>query len=366
MSRVQLSFNVTDLDAAVAFYSRLFGTAPAKLRPGYANFAIEDPPLKLVLNSPGNGPGGTINHLGVEVSSSEEVTSAGTPIAETVFEPRVGGGIVDRAADGSECRWARILAFDRDFLAFAIVNLVHALLMLGDWDTAEEELTQAADSDRLADHQFLTCHQGWLAALHGDAATAETILGALQDLRASEDPQDKALVSTVEAFTAATRGQPQDALRQARAALDQAGALGISHEALHWAWPLAARSARELDDTSATSELIALLDAYKPGRITPMQRAERDLALARLAARDGDPAAAASFAAAITGLRELSTPYHLAHGLLDYAQHLAGLHDADAAQAATGEACDIARNLRCQPLLDRAANITPAKSPAQA
>jgi hypothetical protein len=257
-------------------------------------------------------------------------------------------------------------AGDRDFLAFAIINLVHALLMLGDWDTAEEELTQAADSDRLADHQFLTCHQGWLAALHGDAATAETILGALQDLRASEDPQDKALVSTVEAFTAAIRGQPQDALRQARAALDQAGALGISHEALHWAWPLAARSAHDLDDASATSELIALLDAYKPGRITPMQRAERDLARARLAARDGDPAAAASFAAAITGLRELSTPYHLAHGLLDYAQHLAGLDDADAAQAATGEARDIARNLRCQPLLDRAANITPAKSPAQA
>ena len=198
----------------------------------------------------------------------------------------------------------------------------------------------------------------------GDVAT-----GALQDLRASEDPQDKALVSTVEAFTAATRGQPQDALRQARAALDEAGALGISHEALHWAWPLAARSAHELNDTSATSELIALLDAYKPGRITPMQRAERDLARARLAARDGDPAAAASFAAAITGLRELSTPYHLAHGLLDYAQHLAGLHDADAAdaaQAATGEARDIARNLRCQPLLDRAANMTPAKSPAQA
>ena len=56
MSRVQLSINVSDFDAAVAFYSRLFGAAPAKLRPGYANFAIDDPPLKLVLNSPGNGP----------------------------------------------------------------------------------------------------------------------------------------------------------------------------------------------------------------------------------------------------------------------------------------------------------------------
>ena len=57
MSRVQLSVNVSDFDAAVAFYSRLFGTAPAKLRPGYANFAIDDPPLKLVLNSPGQRAG---------------------------------------------------------------------------------------------------------------------------------------------------------------------------------------------------------------------------------------------------------------------------------------------------------------------
>ena len=78
MSRVQLSLNVNDLDAAVAFYTRLFGTPPAKLRPGYANFAIADPPLKLVLNAPGNGPAGTINHLGVEVVTTADVTQAET------------------------------------------------------------------------------------------------------------------------------------------------------------------------------------------------------------------------------------------------------------------------------------------------
>jgi catechol 2,3-dioxygenase-like lactoylglutathione lyase family enzyme len=87
MSRVQLSINVSDLDAAVAFYSRLFGVEPAKLRPGYANFALDDPPLKLVLNSPGNGPGGTINHLGVEVISTEEVTQAGTRLAAEGLDP---------------------------------------------------------------------------------------------------------------------------------------------------------------------------------------------------------------------------------------------------------------------------------------
>ena len=141
--------------------------------------------------------------------------------------------------------------------------------MLGDWDTAEQELTQAADSDGLADHEFLACHRGWLAALRGDAATAETMLAALQDLRASEDPQDKALVSTVEAFTAATRGQPQDALRHARAALDHADALGISHDlcAGPGRWPPA--PPMSCDDTGAAGELLALLDAYQPGRPGP-------------------------------------------------------------------------------------------------
>jgi catechol 2,3-dioxygenase-like lactoylglutathione lyase family enzyme len=72
MSRVQLALNVSDIDDAVAFYSKLFATEPAKLRPGYANFAIAEPPLKLVLLE--STTGGTLNHLGVEVATSDEVT----------------------------------------------------------------------------------------------------------------------------------------------------------------------------------------------------------------------------------------------------------------------------------------------------
>jgi catechol 2,3-dioxygenase-like lactoylglutathione lyase family enzyme len=72
MSRAQLALNVDDLDGAITFYAKLFNTAPAKVKPGYANFAIVDPPLKLVLlENPGTG--GTINHLGVEVDSSDAV-----------------------------------------------------------------------------------------------------------------------------------------------------------------------------------------------------------------------------------------------------------------------------------------------------
>jgi len=72
MSRAQLALNVDDLEEAIAFYSKLFNTAPGKVKPGYANFAIAAPPLKLVLiENPGHG--GTLNHLGVEVESSDQV-----------------------------------------------------------------------------------------------------------------------------------------------------------------------------------------------------------------------------------------------------------------------------------------------------
>ena len=75
MSRVQLALNVDDLDAAVGFYSKLFDSPPAKRREGYANFAITEPPLKLVLIA-GQASGGTLNHLGVEVDSTEQVAAA--------------------------------------------------------------------------------------------------------------------------------------------------------------------------------------------------------------------------------------------------------------------------------------------------
>ena len=80
MSRIQLALNVDDVEAATTFYTALFGTGPAKTRPGYANFAIADPPLKLVLlENPGQG--GTLNHLGVEVGSVEEVDAEQTRLA---------------------------------------------------------------------------------------------------------------------------------------------------------------------------------------------------------------------------------------------------------------------------------------------
>lgn len=81
MSRVQLALNVSDLDASVQFYSAMFSTQPHKRRPGYANFQIAEPPLKLVLiettqDARGSGVTGALNHLGVEVETAEAVTAS--------------------------------------------------------------------------------------------------------------------------------------------------------------------------------------------------------------------------------------------------------------------------------------------------
>jgi catechol 2,3-dioxygenase-like lactoylglutathione lyase family enzyme len=76
MSRVQLALRVADLEGSIAFYSKLFGAEPAKLRPGYANFALAEPPLKLVLIQGEGGEDTRLDHLGVEVASTDEVTAA--------------------------------------------------------------------------------------------------------------------------------------------------------------------------------------------------------------------------------------------------------------------------------------------------
>jgi hypothetical protein len=121
-----------------------------------------------------------------------------------------------------------------------------------------------------------------------------------------------------------------------------------------------------LRDIAAARELLALLDSQQSGHAVPLLRAERDLARARLAGHDGDPAAGAAFAAAISTLRELGRPYNLAHGLLDQARYLMGQDDAEAAAIAVQEARDIGRRLRCPPLLDRADAIEHAKPRVQA
>ena len=102
MSRVQLALNVSNLDQSVEFYSKLFGEEPAKLRPGYANFAIAEPPLKLVLiehaEARGSGVAGALNHLGVEVYSTGEVAQATSRLADE--------GLATSVEEGTTCCFA--------------------------------------------------------------------------------------------------------------------------------------------------------------------------------------------------------------------------------------------------------------------
>jgi len=86
MSRVQLALNVPDIDEAVGFYSKLFAIEPAKRRPGYANFAIADPPLKLVLFENADAPA-RLNHLGVEVVTTDEVAAHQARLADEGLTP---------------------------------------------------------------------------------------------------------------------------------------------------------------------------------------------------------------------------------------------------------------------------------------
>jgi catechol 2,3-dioxygenase-like lactoylglutathione lyase family enzyme len=92
MARVQLALNVPDLDAAIEFYSLLLATPPAKVRPGYANFAVDDPPLKLVLIEHDRAHG-VLNHLGIEVSGTEQVQAAGGRLAELGLDTRTEDGV---------------------------------------------------------------------------------------------------------------------------------------------------------------------------------------------------------------------------------------------------------------------------------
>jgi catechol 2,3-dioxygenase-like lactoylglutathione lyase family enzyme len=97
MSRVQLALNVSDIDQAVDFYSKLFQTEPAKRQPGYANFAVDSPPLKLVLiENPSSA--GALNHLGVEVFSTDEVSAAQARLA--------GDGLATATEDNVTCCYA--------------------------------------------------------------------------------------------------------------------------------------------------------------------------------------------------------------------------------------------------------------------
>src|SRR4051812_37954247 len=138
MSRVQLALNVSDLDAAVDFYSKLFAAEPAKRRPGYANFAVADPPLKLILIE-GHGQPASLNHLGVEVGSTDEVGAAQARLSDD--------GLATVTEDNVTCCYAvqdKVWVDDPDGAPWEIYTV------LGDAEMPGAELRTAEPADETA------------------------------------------------------------------------------------------------------------------------------------------------------------------------------------------------------------------------
>jgi class 3 adenylate cyclase/tetratricopeptide (TPR) repeat protein len=263
----------------------------------------------------------------------------------------VGAAAAGRtAAEGARQRG------DRYYLPTAVANHVVALLLTGEWDEAENVLRHAVDDEGLSDESlssaYVAIYAAILPALRGDVAAADGAVASMAAMRTSEDPQDLASANIVDAFCAAARNESAEALRHARAALAHAPALGVSHECVLWSWPLAARTAHDLGDTTTLLELLAVLDEYPVGHVPPLLRAERSLARARFRSAAGDSQADPAFASAITELRAIGSQYHLAHALLDQAEHLNASGD-PASAVLVEEACEIAAKLGARPLLDR-------------
>ena len=243
--------------------------------------------------------------------SARVASQAGDNIAKgrALCNLAVDLGITDPAAGAEAAREAASCVRQtgaRDSLAIANINLASALLLLGDWDAAEDVCARA-DSDGLAEHEIVVCQRAWQAALRGQADAAENDFAAIPGLLASEDPQDQAAVSVVAAFIAAARLQPREALSHCQRVLSQLEAIGLGHDFVRWAWPLAARAAEDLGDTAAVDDLLTLLDTHRPGQPGPMLRAERALVRARRAARDGDHDALAGAVAACAPTAPLTT-----------------------------------------------------------
>ncbi|MGN6243825.1 MAG: ArsI/CadI family heavy metal resistance metalloenzyme [Motilibacteraceae bacterium] len=147
MSRVQLALNVDDLEQAVTFYSTLFGAQPAKRKPGYANYALTEPPLKLVLiENPGQG--GSINHLGVEVQSTEHVHAE---IARLT-----GAGLMAEEEMGTTCCYA---TQDKVWLTAPGGERWEVYTVLADSDTFGSSPTRLAEDAQALDGP-MCCGEG--------------------------------------------------------------------------------------------------------------------------------------------------------------------------------------------------------------
>ena len=236
----------------------------------------------------------------------------------------------------------------------------------GDWDEADDVVNRHPNGHLVADDESVVATAPGSRRFAANRTPPRSCSANCSDLPASEDAQDLASVATARAFVATARDDLVEALRWSRCSLEHVErALSFAGDDGRWAWPLAARCAHQLGDLTAEAELLDICDRQRPGQLAPMQRAEALLIRARLAAAEHAADAADQFVAAIEAVRSISTPYHLAHGLLDHAEFLAAMGDSAAPDEAIAEARSIAIGLGCRPLLDRVDALTAAAPAAQ-
>ena len=251
---------------------------------------------------------------------------------------------------------------DRYWIAGVIGNMALAQIAVGDWNGADDTLFHLRHVDLVEDDPAVIMARALLSGLRGDADTAAVVLERQAAIPESDDPAIIASLASSRAHAAAARGDRPDTLRHALESLDASQISVIfAGDDGRWTWPLAARTAHELEQFDVEVSLVEMCERLPIGETAPMQRAEATLIRARLASVGHEPDADADtlFEAAIAQLRDDSTPYHLAHGLLDHAEHLTarGALPGELVGELVDEARTIADALGCRPLVERAAQI---------
>ena len=252
-------------------------------------------------------------------------------------------------------------AGNKFLLPTALSNLVQAMLLTGEWSEAEEECRRALGEDDLNDmiaYALILLH-----SLRGETADLDRLLAAVVVPEFSEDEQRTALELLCRGLAAFARGDNRSTREPALKVLEFE-TFGCSHESIRWAWWLAAEEAAGRGDTTELARLLDWLDTFPVGHLAEVQVADRDRFRTKLLAAQDDPGAANAFDSLIAELREFGSPFHLALGLLDHAEHLQRCGEIDRAVAAAAEARAIGEQLRCEPLLRRAATFETESPPA--
>jgi hypothetical protein len=236
---------------------------------------------------------------------------------------------------------------------------MQALLLTGDWDEVEQVYISATDPDAEGAGDELGYGVALLRIFRGDQAGLSAVLPSMARWRqVTDDPQDSSEAATALAAAAASSGDHAGALTLAGQALAYGRTLGARHDGVRWAWAIAADAALALNQVDDVAGLLGWLDELPPGHVPPVLRAERLRVRAHYQSRRGEPGAGETYAAAVEAFREVGSPYHLAKGLLDHADHLLVEGSAQAAAANAAEAAAIARSLGARPLLERVSGFT--------